>query len=102
MHAGIFAGPSDDFRCQQIHNKTILVCGPNRAVPAQETCAGTFLASETKRTIKKPGSKPLETNRHFAKWTCQLLDDEINHAAADQSLANSGPGRPLRAIGKQV
>src|SRR5208282_3535467 len=88
MFSGILASARGDLRCQQIHDRSILVGRPYGSVKTKKARSSTFFSAETVRTIDQARHKPLETHRHFAELAAELFDDPVNHAAAHQSLSH--------------
>src|SRR4051812_38078656 len=102
MLAGLLAGAGGDLGRQQIHDQPVLVGRPDAAIVPQKTGAGTFLAAEAARAVEESGDKPLEPDRHFLQSASQLFRYAIDHAAADQRLADRGTARPARAVRQQI
>ena len=50
----------------------------------------------------RPGDEPLEADRHLAEPAAELCHDAVDHAAADQRLADRGVGRPVGPVRQQV
>ena len=91
-----------DFRRKQVHDRAVLVRRPDRAVAPQETGPGALLAAKAERAVEQSGREPFETDRHFAQPAAQLVHHAIDHAAADQRLADRRAGRPLRTMCEQI
>src|SRR5262249_10154689 len=91
-----------DLGRQQVHDWTVLVSRPYAAVMAQETSAGAFLAAKAARAVEQPRHEPFEADGDFIKPVPKLLYHPIDHAAADQRLADFGMSRPARAMRQQV
>src|SRR5262245_26717780 len=89
-----------DLGRKQVHDRPVLISGPNGSVLTEKTCSGTLLTAKTKRTVEKPRHKPFESNRYFAQPAAKLVHHPIDHAAADQCFANGDVSRPLRPMGK--
>src|SRR5208283_4281503 len=102
VHAGIFARSSRDLCGQKIHDRSVFVGSPYRAVAAEEARTRALLSTETHRTIDQAGYEPLEAHRHFVQVTAEFLHDAIDHAAAYQRLSDCGVGAPLGPIRQQV
>src|ERR1700746_3137459 len=98
MLTGILPGAGGDLGRQQIHDQSVLVGRPYAAIAAQKAGAGAFLATEAVGTVEQAWRKPLETDRHFGQPTAQLIHAPVDHAAADQGLANGGRYRPIGAV----
>ena len=62
------------------------------AVMPQEARPGTLLAAEADEPSIQTGHEPLEPHRHFGQAAAELLHDAIDHAAADQRLADRRVG----------
>ena len=73
-------------------------------VPSSRRKLAPALSSPPKqhRTVEQARREPLEADRHLAQPAAELLHDPVDHAAADQRLADRGPGRPVRAVREQV
>ena len=69
---------------------------------AQEARPGTLLAAEAARAVEQARREPLEADRHLAQPAAELLHHPVDHAAADQRLADRGVRRPVRAVREQV
>src|SRR6478672_4661890 len=102
MLRGVLTGAGRDLGRQQVHDRTILVCRPYEAVTAEETGAGTFLAAKAAPTVEQPLHEPFEADGHFMKPTSELRRHPVDHAAADQRLADCGAGWPVRTVRQQV
>src|SRR5215469_13094524 len=100
--AGVFAGASRDLGRQQVHDRTVLVSRPYAAIMAQETGAGAFLAAKAARAVEQPTHEPFEADGYFIKPVPKLLYHPVDHATADQRLADRRMGRPVRAMRQQV
>src|SRR5262245_59153962 len=97
MLARILSCAGGDLGRQQIHNGAVLVSGPNGAVLPQKACTGALLAAKTKRAVKKSRHEPFETNRHLAQPPAKLVHHAIDHATANQGLADGDVTGPLWA-----
>src|SRR5271157_4397910 len=102
MLSGILAGTRGDFGGKQVHDWTVLVRCPNRAVQSQEARPSAFLSPEAEGTVEQAGHEPFEAHWDLAEPTAKLVHDVVDHAAAHQRLAHSGVDRPVRPIGQQV
>jgi hypothetical protein len=102
MFARVFSGSRGDFSGEQIHDRSILICGPNRAVELQRARPGTLLTAETVRAIQEPRSKPLESHRHFAQPPSELFNHLVDHAAAHKCLADCYIRHPFGTVREQV
>src|SRR6476660_3480115 len=102
MLARILAGSGGDLCRQKIHDHTVLVGRPNRAVLPKEARPGALFATEALRTIEQSLDEPFEPDRRLAKSPPELFHDSIDHAAADQGLGNRSTVRPVRAVHQQI
>ena len=53
MLARVFARAGEDFRGQQVENRSIFIGGPDGAIPPQEAGACALFAAETKRPVEQ-------------------------------------------------
>ena len=67
MFAGSWPVTGRDLGRQQIHDDAVLVRRPDRAIVAQEGCAGAFFTAKAVRAVNKAIDKPFEANRHFGQ-----------------------------------
>src|SRR5215469_1262342 len=102
MFARILACSRCNLRRKQVHNRSVFVGRPSRAVEPKETCAGALLTAEAARSIKETGDEPLESNGNLVELAAQLPHHLVNHAAADQSLAYRRIPAPHRPVRQQI
>ncbi len=100
--AGVLPGDSGDLRGEQAGDQAVLVGGPDPTVTAQERRAGAFLAAESEGTVDQSVHEPLETDRNLDEMSGQPGGDPVDHAGADEGLADRGRGGPAAAMGEQV
>jgi hypothetical protein len=91
-----------DLGREQAQQRPVLVGRPDLAVPAQEARAGRLLAAEPDRAVEQAGHEPLEADRHLDEPPADSLGDPIDHARADERLADGSVGRPAVARLEQV
>ena len=92
--ARILARTRGDLGGEEIHDQTVFVGGPDGAVVTEEARPCALLAAEALRSVEQPGDEPLEADRDLEQPAAEFLHDAIDHAAADQRLADRGMGRP--------
>src|SRR5262249_61689766 len=85
----------------RVPDQAVLVRRPHGAVAPHETGAGALLAAEAARAIQQTGYEPLEADRHFVEPAAEPIDDAIDEAATNQSLADGGVSWPLGTVRKQ-
>src|SRR5215831_15139134 len=102
MFTRILAGPGGDLRSQEVRRQPVFVCRPDRAIAPEEGRSRTLLAAEADRAIDESFHEPLEAHRNFDQPSLRACCYAIDHAAADEGLADSDRGRPRRAVGEQV
>src|SRR6516165_2734126 len=73
---------------EQVGNQPVFVRGPHGAVTPQETRPRTFLAAKTDRAIEESLDEPLESDRNLDEPPAQMCSHAIDHAAADDRLAD--------------
>ena len=73
-----------------------------RAVAAQERRARRLLAAERHRPVEQAGHEPLEPDRHLDEAPAERLGDPVDHARADERLADAGVRRPVVAVRVEV
>src|SRR5271166_1912772 len=100
MLAGILAGVGGHLGCQQVHDWAVFIGRPHGAVETEKTCSSTFLSAETNRAVVEPRRKPLEAHRNFRELAAEFVHDTVDHAAADQRLANHNFRGPAIAMGE--
>ena len=100
--ARVLAGARGDLGRQQVHDRAVLVGRPHGAVAPQEARPGTLLAAEAARAVEQARRKPLEADRHLAQPAAELVHHPVDHAAADQRLADRGLRRPSGTMREQV
>src|SRR5271170_1594467 len=88
VHPRIFTGYGGDFRRQQIHDRAILVCGPDCSISPQKTCSRAFLAAKTEGAVEQTWYEPLKPDRHLAEFATKLPNDMIDQTTADQGFPN--------------
>ena len=100
--ARILARARGDLGGEEIHDETVLVGGPDGAVVTEEARPRALLAAEAARSVEQPGDEPLEAHRYLEQPAAEALHDAIDHAAADQRLADRGMGRPAWPVRQQI
>ena len=96
----VFACSGGDLGRQQVHDGAVLVGRPHTPVVPQETGSGTFLAAKANRALEQTRREPLEADRHFAKLSASFLHHTVDHAAADQRLADGDVRGPVGTMGE--
>ena len=104
MHAlaRILAGARQDLRREQVHDDSVLVGTPDRAVAAQEGRARALFAPEPERSVEQPVDEPLEADRHFPQLAAQLARHAVDQAAGHERLAHRRTRAPARSVAEQI
>src|SRR5215471_17323203 len=102
MLAGVFAGDSRHFGCEQVHDRSVFVRCPNSSFMPQKTGASAFFTAKAKRSIEKTRREPFESYRHLAQSPPEFAYYAINDAAADQRFAYGRLRLPLRPMCEQI
>ena len=98
MFARFLAGHRSHFGREQVHDRAVLVGGPNGSIMAQKTRARAFLTAKGEGPVEQARSKPFESHWYLAKLPIEVAHDAINDAAAHQRFAYSRLGAPIRPM----
>src|SRR5271155_3719746 len=96
MHSG------GDLDCQQSGDDAVLVGGPHSTVTTQEGGAGALFTHEPELAFEQSVDEVLEAYRNFEELSAQPGGDPIDHAAADDRLANGDLLAPLGAMLEEI
>src|SRR5215469_15865200 len=102
MLTWVAAGTRGDLGRKEVGNNSVFVGGPHGSVAPQKCRPRTLLAAKADAAIDQPLDKPLESHRHLDQPALQAGRYPVDHAAADNSLADSHRLGPLRTVGKKV
>src|ERR1700719_3812904 len=91
-----------DLGCEQVHDRSVLICRPDGTVETQEAGPGTLLTAETGRAIEEAGREPFEPDRNLGQVASELLHHSVDHAAADHRLPYCGIRRPPGTVREKV
>ena len=102
MLARVLAGARGDLGGQQVHDRAVLVGGPDGAVAAQEAGPGALLAAEAERAVEQPGANHLKPTGTSASVRPRLRTTRSIMLLLTSVLPTAAPRRPVGPMGKQV
>src|SRR5262245_33782356 len=98
----ILARAGGNFRSQQVRNKAIFIGCPDGSIATQKCCARALFATKTERAVNQSFDEPLKAHGDFNEPPAKFLHHSVDHAAADDSLADRDRLRPLGAVREKI
>src|ERR1700720_4647128 len=93
---------SGDLGGEQIHDRPVLIGGPNGAVEPEVAVPSALLTAETARAVEEAGREPLESYRHLGQSPSKLQPHSIDHTAAYYRFAHHSICQPHGAVCEQI